>query len=147
MGVDKEWSTIDPEEPMAEDEYVGQYILKITDQEISDHDPEEEPEEEFDFQDALARYRDMKVELAFHLEQLKVLEKKIKEAARAHVKETGEVGDIVEIDGARIRVTRPYPKTTFTSQADALEWLAKHEEGKKYVTTKQVSAGIRLQVD
>ena len=48
----------------------------------------------------LAEYRDMKIELAFPLEQLSKLEKDIKD----HVRETGETA---EIEGAKITVTPP----------------------------------------
>jgi hypothetical protein len=51
-------------------------------------------------EEKLAKYRDMKVELAYPLEKLTTLEKEIK----AHVKETGETA---VIDGARITVTPP----------------------------------------
>ena len=52
-------------------------------------------------EELLEQYRDMKVELAFPLEKLSSLEKKIKDI----VKETGEPA---EIEGARIKVS--YPK-------------------------------------
>ena len=56
-----------------------------------------------ELEELLAQYRDMKVELAYPLEVLKTLEKKIK----AHVKENGEVA---EIEGARIIVRPSKPR-------------------------------------
>lgn len=53
-----------------------------------------------DLERMLEEYRDMKVELAYPLEKLANLEKQMKEI----VKETGE---IVEVEGARIKVVAP----------------------------------------
>ena len=67
-------------------------------------------------EELLEKYRDMKTELAYPLEQLKTLEKKIRE----HVKETGETADI---DGARITVTAP-KKPRVKWDTKALEGVA-----------------------
>ena len=101
---------------------------------------ESRPPDEATLENMLAKYRDMKTELAFPLEQLANLEKQIK----AHVKETGETADI---EGARITVTPP--------KNPRVKWDAKGLEGVAALNPKILAlkteywpaASVRIIVD
>jgi len=88
----------------------------------------------------LATYRDMKVEMAFPLEQLATLEKQIRE----HVKDTGETA---EIEGARITVIAPKsPRVSWNIKAlDGL--LVTNPALAKLRTEKWASPAVRIIVD
>ena len=88
----------------------------------------------------LEKYRDMKVELAFPLEQLSTLEKQIRE----HVKDTGETA---EIEGARITVTPPKsPRVTWNTKALEGLLITNPALG-KLRTEKWAAPSVRIIVD
>lgn len=91
-------------------------------------------------EELLTEYRDMKIELAFPLERLSVLEKQIKDI----VKETGETA---EIEGARIKVTPPKnPRARWNTKA--LEgFAAAHPELLELKTEYWPSPSVRIIVD
>jgi len=91
-------------------------------------------------EEMLEAYRDMKVELAFSLEQLATLEKSIK----THVKDTGETASI---DGARITVTNP-KKPRVRWDTKALEgFAAAHPELMALRSESMPAPAVRIIVD
>jgi len=65
----------------------------------------------------LATMRDMKVELAFPLEQLNLLEQAVRKAASIRVAMTGEAGKFLQIEGASLKVVHPQkPRVTWNGQ-------------------------------
>ena len=98
------------------------------------------PPDEATLENMLAKYRDMKTELAYPLEQLATLEKAIRE----HVKETGETADI---EGARITVTPP-KKARVYWDTKALEGLLVTNPALGKLRTEKMSApAVRIIVD
>ncbi|MHA2428655.1 MAG: hypothetical protein ACXADB_11590 [Candidatus Hermodarchaeia archaeon] len=93
-----------------------------------------------DLEKKLALYRDMQVELALPLEQMKKLEKEIKD----YVRETGETA---EIDGARIRVTPPKKPRVYWDTKGLEGVLAIYPKLGKLRTEKMASPSIRIMVD
>ena len=92
-----------------------------------------------ELEEMLAQYRDVKVELAYPLEVLKTLEKKIK----AYVKENGEVA---EIDGARI-VVRPSKPRDKWDLAGLKAFAEQDARIMKYYEQVTYSPAIVIQVD
>ena len=87
----------------------------------------------------LEKYRDIKTELAFPLEQLASLEKQIK----AHVRETGETA---EVDGAKVTVRPGYKRVSWDTKA--LEGVvAVYPELAKLRKEKQTNPIVSIKVD
>jgi len=65
----------------------------------------------------LKHIRDIKVPIAFSLEQLSNMEIRAKEAARFYSRITGETGDLIKIPGAKVRITYPKkPRVTWDTK-------------------------------
>ena len=97
-------------------------------------------EEEFNVYLALEQYRDLQMELSQFNNRIKLLKKQITE----HVRETGEV---IEIDGARIIVSKGYTRTVVNTKP-FLAWCEKHphSEAGKFAIEKDYAPGIRIKV-
>jgi hypothetical protein len=104
------------------------------------HDAQISKEIEMELEELLTEYRDMKIELAYPLEQLTKLEKQIKDI----VKETGETA---EIEGARIKVIPPRnPRARWDTKA--LEgFAAAHPELLELKTEYWPSPSVRIVID
>ena len=91
-------------------------------------------------EELLVNYRDMRVELAMSLEQLTSLEKQIKDIVR-------NTGEVAEIDGARITVTKPKaPRVKWDTKA--LEgFAAAHPELLALRSEYWVNPSVRIIVD
>lgn len=92
-----------------------------------------------EFESLLAEYRDLKVEMAFFLEVLRTLEKRIK----THVKETGE---LAEIDGARIVVRPSKPRERWDPKG-LTTYAITNPEILQYKTMITYSPSVIIQVD
>ena len=92
-----------------------------------------------DLKQLLTQYRDMKVELAYPLEQLSALEKKIK----GHVRETGEVADI---DGAKIIVTPPKKARVTWNSAGLDGFMVEYPEIEQFRTERWAAPSVRIAV-
>jgi hypothetical protein len=95
----------------------------------------------------LADYRDLKIEFAFAMERITLLEKRIRESARNQMAITGQVGEVISIQGARVKVVPPKnPRVTWDSKG--LEAMAHfHPEILEYRTEKYPVPSVRIEVD
>lgn len=95
----------------------------------------------------LEMLRDLKVEFAFALETIKTLEEKTKVATRLLSSTTGEVGEVVSISGAKIKIY--YPKKPRVSwNSSALEgYAAAHPEILSFKTEKWAAPSVKIMIE
>lgn len=113
-------------EELAAKEKLGSSIV-VLDQNVSE------------LESLLTEYRDLKVEMAYYLEVLRTLEKRIK----AHVKETGETA---EIDGARVIVRPSKPRERWDPQG-LTAYAITNPDILQYKTMTTYSPAVIIQVD
>ena len=89
--------------------------------------------------DALTIYRDMSQELAPMLAELKELESQIK----AHVKETGETGDV---DGVTVKISKGYERASWDGKA-LKGYAAAHPEISEFCKVTAVGPSVSIKVN
>ena len=87
----------------------------------------------------LAEYRDMFIELQPAIDEMNMLKKQIV----AHVKETGETGDV---DGVTVKIRKGSERTTWDSKALA-GYAAAHPEIEQFKSVKMSSPAVVVTVD
>lgn len=87
----------------------------------------------------LEMYRDMKNELAPMLDDMNVLEEQIK----AHVKETGETGNV---DGVTVKIKNGYERTSWDGKA-LKGYAAAHPEIEQFMKVTTVAPSVTIKVD
>ena len=91
--------------------------------------------------------RDIKVEIAFPMEQLEALTKKAKQHARLYSSLTGEAGYLLKLDGVKVKITYPKkPRVTWDSKALAF-YADLHPEILKYKKEKMAAPSVSIQVE
>lgn len=91
--------------------------------------------------------RDIKTEIAFPMAQLDILTEKAKQHARLYSAVTGETGDLLELDGVKVKITHPKkPRVTWDNRA--LEVFADaHPALWKYRTEKMAAPSVSIKVE
>lgn len=91
------------------------------------------------YEEMLAKYRDMKIELQPAIDAMTALEKQIK----AHVLETGEISH--GVDGIEVNVRSGYTRQSWDSKALA-GYAAAHPEIAQFCKETNVSPSVSIKV-
>lgn len=86
----------------------------------------------------LEMYRDMKSELSPMIEDMKLLEKQIK----AHVKETGETGNV---DGVDVKIRNGYERTSWDGKA-LKGYAAAHPEIMEFCKVTSIAPSVSIKI-
>ncbi len=92
-------------------------------------------------------FRDLKTELAFPLEQLRAIEKRLRTAALDYAEETGGNGNILRVDGAAIKVTRPKAPRTYWNTKALESYALSHPAILIFREERWSKPSIRLEVE